>query len=421
MQRSSSGLVDWTLVLSVLALTGIGLLSIYSATFNAGMPTYFYKQLLFAGVGIVVGAFLMFLPSRWLEVTSWIWYGISIALLVAVLFVGKVVNGQKNWIVIGSLSFQPSEFAKLGVLLAVARVIARPNVNLQTIRDLFFVFVLIAVPFGLVILEPDFGSATVYAGLFLGIALWCGADAMLLFACVTPAVAAVTSLFGTVSLLITLAIIAASALLFRRSMLITATVILINIGVGYGMPWTVANILKPHQQARIAIFLDANKDPRGQGYNVVQSTMAVGSGGLFGKGFQQGTQTQLRYIPKQWTDFIYCVPTEEFGFVGGTLVILLLLGICARVVKIASLIRAKFESTVAIGIASLWCYHGAVNIGMAVGLLPVIGIPLPFMSAGGTSLVLNLAMTGIVLGFYRQVQMSFDSSAALSSADDEAQ
>jgi rod shape determining protein RodA len=170
----------------------------------------------------------------------------------------------------------------------------------------------------------------------------------------------------------------------------------------------VNNVLKPYQKNRIEILLDPNKDPRGNGYNVVQSKMAVGSGGLWGRGFQQGTQTQLRYIPKQWTDFIYCVPTEEFGFVGGTLVIVLLAGLCMRLLKIAELVQRRFESTIIAGIASIWTYHTFVNIGMALGLLPVIGIPLPFMSAGGTSLVINLAMLGLVLNFYRQMRRRYD-------------
>jgi rod shape determining protein RodA len=232
---------------------------------------------------------------------------------------------------------------------------------------------------------------------------------LLLFTCVAPGAVAIAALFGNLYLFISILCVTLATIAFRRGLWVTVLIVALNVGVGYAMPWVVKNVLKPHQRARVEIFLDANKDPRGQGYNVVQSTMAVGSGGLFGKGFQQGTQTQLRYIPKQWTDFIYCVPTEEFGFVGGTLVIAMLAGLCMRVVKVASVLRSKFESTMAIGIASLWFYHGAVNIGMAIGLLPVIGIPLPFMSQGGTSLLLNLAMVGMVLGFVRRMQGRADS------------
>ncbi len=410
-QHTAASLVDWIIISLTVALCAIGLLSIYSATFNAGMPTYFTKQVIFTGVGFLVAAGLAFLPSRWLEVTSFYWYGLAIALLVVVLFFGKVVNGQRNWLAIAGFTFQPSEFAKLATVLAIARFAMRPNVNLQTIRDLSFAFMLVAVPFGLILLEPDFGSATVFVALFIGVALWCGADLMLLFACMAPPVVAIIALVGSTPFYIAIAVVTVVTLLFRRGIVISLLVIAVNLGAGYAMPWVFNNALKPHQKARIEIFLDAEKDRRGQGYNIVQSKMAVGSGGLYGKGFQKGTQTQLRYIPKQWTDFIYCVPTEEFGFVGGTLVILLLGGLCMRVVRVAGVVRSKFDSTVAIGIATLWLYHTFVNIGMAMGLLPVIGIPLPFMSAGGTSLLMNMIMVGMMLGFFRQFRKRLDYSA----------
>lgn len=407
-QNEGASVVEWTALLMTLILAALGLLSIYSATVNAGMPTYFTKQLIFAGVGLVIMLGVMFTPVRWIEVSAPFLYGLSLLLLVAVLLVGKVVNGQKNWIALGPLTFQPSELAKIAALLAIARFMARPNVNLQTVRDLGTVFLYIAAPVGLIILEPDYGSGTVFAAIFMGVALWGGADLFLLYALVTPTVVALASLFGIKSLLIALVAVSVGTLLFRRALLITAVVIGINIGAGYAMPWVFNNVLKPYQKQRIEILLDPNKDPRGQGYNVVQSKMAVGSGGLWGRGFQQGTQTQLRYIPKQWTDFIYCVPTEEFGFVGGTLVIGLLAGLSMRLLRVAEQVQRKFGSTVIAGIASIWTYHTFVNIGMALGLLPVIGIPLPFMSYGGTSLVINFAMLGLVMNFFRQMRRRYD-------------
>jgi rod shape determining protein RodA len=407
-QRTGAGVVDWSSLLVTLTLCSIGLLSIYSATVNAGMPTYFYKQLLFVGIGIGVMIGLTFVPVRWIELAAPFAYGFALLLLVAVLLVGKVVNGQKNWLGIGAYTFQPSELAKICTLLAIARHVARPNVNLQTVRDLGIMFLYVMLPVGLIILEPDFGSATVFAGLFLGVALWCGADLMLMFAIVTPPIVALASLFGFKALIVAMILVSVGALLFRRPLLVTVVVIAINIGAGYAMPWAFNNVLKPYQKNRIEILLDPNKDSRGHGYNIVQSKMAIGSGGVFGRGFQQGTQTQLRYIPKQWTDFIYCVPTEEFGFVGGTLVIALFAGLCMRLLRIAELVQRKFESTIIAGIASIWAYHTFVNIGMALGLLPVIGIPLPFMSAGGTSLVINLGMLGLVMNFYRQMRRRYD-------------
>lgn len=407
-KREGASLVDWTSLLCAILLCAAGLVSIYSATVNAGMPTYFTKQAIFTVVGLVIMTGIIYIPTRWLEVASPFLYGIALALLAAVLVIGKTVNGQKNWLTLGPLTFQPSEVAKICTLMAIALYMARPNVNLHTIRDLFTIFLYTAAPVGLIILEPDYGSATVFVGMFLGVALWGGADLFLLYALVTPPIAAVAALFGQQTLIITLVIITLGAFAFRRTILVTAVVVTLSIGAGYAMPWVVNNVLKPYQKNRIEILLDPNKDPRGQGYNVVQSKMAVGSGGLWGRGFQQGTQTQLRYIPKQWTDFIYCVPTEEFGFVGGTIVIALLAGLCMRLVRIAELVQRRFESTIIVGIATIWTYHTFVNIGMALGLLPVIGIPLPFMSAGGTSLVINLAMLGLVMNFFRQMRRRYD-------------
>ncbi len=407
-QGEGASVVEWPSLLMTLTLCAIGLASIYSATVNAGIPTFFNRQLIFTGIGLSLMLGVMFSPVRWIEVGAPFFYGLALLLLVAVLLVGKVVNGQKNWIALGSITFQPSELAKICTLLAIARFMARPNVNLQTVRDLGTVFLYILAPVVLIVLEPDYGSATVFGALFLGIALWGGADLLLLYALVTPPLVALAALFGIKPLLIALVVVSLGTLMFRRTIVVTAVVIGLNIGAGYAMPWVFNNVLKPYQKQRIEILLDPNKDPRGQGYNVVQSKMAVGSGGLWGRGFQQGTQTQLRYIPKQWTDFIYCVPTEEFGFVGGSLVLALLAGLCMRILLVAELVQRKFESTVIAGIATIWTYHTFINIGMALGLLPVIGIPLPFMSAGGTSLVINLAMLGFVMNFFRQMRKRHD-------------
>lgn len=407
-ERQGASVVEWSSLLLALALCGFGLISIYSATVNAGMPTFFLKQVSFTAIGVAAMLIVAFTPTRWLEVGAPFFYVISLVFLVAVLFVGKSVGGQKNWLALGALSFQPSELAKICTVLAIAGFAARPNANLQTVRDLFVVFLYVAAPVTLIMLEPDFGSATVFAALFLGVALWGGADLLLLYALVTPAVSALAALFGAKALVITLILVSLGAILFRRGLAVTAVVIGLNIGAGYAMPWVVNNVLKPYQKQRIEILLNPNKDPRGQGYNIVQSKMAIGSGGLWGRGFQQGTQTQLRYIPKQWTDFIYCVPAEEFGFVGGTAVITLLAALCMRVLRVAELVKRRFESMILAGVASIWAYHAFVNIGMALGLLPVIGIPLPFMSAGGTSLVINLAMLGFVLNFFRQMRKRYD-------------
>jgi rod shape determining protein RodA len=260
---------------------------------------------------------------------------------------------------------------------------------------------IVLAPVAFVMMEPDFGSATVYFVMLLGIALWAGADLFLLFSIVAPAAVAIASLFGPVQMYVALGVVLLCMLLFRRSIVVTLMGFGLSVLIGFSTGYAYQNLLKPHMRARIDTFLNPNLDPKGAGYHVIQSVMAVGSGGLSGKGFLQGTQTQLRYIPEQWTDFIFCVPTEEFGFIGGVLVLALLAALVWLAIDTASHLRSKFESTICFGIATIFLYHTAINIGMAIGLVPVMGIPLPFLSKGGSSLLLNMSMVGLLLNFYR--------------------
>lgn len=406
-KKSVADIFDWNTFLIAISLIAAGLISIYSATFDAGMSDYFFKQLMYAGIGTVAMIGLMFVPERWISLSAYVIYGVTLLLLLAVIVAGHEVYGSKSWLVVGGISLQPSELAKVGTLLALARYISRPNVDLRTLRDLGIAALHIAVPVGLIMAEPDFGSATVFVMMMFGVALWCGADLMLLYALLAPPIVALVSFFGQTPMIISIVVAALGALAFRRGIIITAIVILLNVAAGFS-PDAVYHIIKPHQKSRIDAFLDANKDPKGRGYHVIQSKIAVGSGGLIGKGFLQGTQTQLRYIPKQWTDFIYCVPTEEFGFFGGMLVLGWLLGLSWRCIRVAEMVRTKFASTIAAGIGTIWAYHTLVNIGMAIGVMPVMGIPLPFLSAGGSSLVVNMAMVGLLLNFYRHRRERFE-------------
>ncbi len=398
---------DWQLFLSAVVLCAVGLISIYSATYLAGMADFFYKQLAFMILGIIVAVVVMYIPQRWLEFMVYPIYGTAMLALVAVLVIGRTVYGSKSWIALGPVNFQPSEMAKIACLFMIGKFVARTNVNLRTLRDLGIVLVILLLPVGLIMLEPDFGSATVFGAVFLGIALWCGADILLLFGMITPPLMALLSLAGSIPFYIALCVVSASTFLFRRGIVVTLIIIVMNIGAGFIAPAGYEKLPK-HHQARIQTMFDPDLDPRGKGYNVIQSKMAIGSGGLVGKGFMQGTQTQLRYIPKQWTDFIFCVPTEEFGFVGGILVIGMLTTLIVRTINIAAMTRSQFESVLAIGIGTIWLYHTVANIGMVLGLFPVIGIPLPFMSAGGSSLVMNMFMLGLLLNIYRRQQTRLD-------------
>ncbi len=284
--------------------------------------------------------------------------------------------------------------------MATARYISQKHVNLRRVRDLGMVILISLVPMGLIMLEPDTGTATVFGAMLLGVLVWAGADLLMLFTLVALPFIAISTLFGKTVFYITLGIFSAAALGFRRNIIVTAVVIALFVGAGFSMSF-VYNKMAPHQQGRVQTFINPNTDPRGKGYHVIQSMMAIGSGGIFGKGFLQGTQTQMRYIPKQWTDFIFSVPTEEFGFIGGVVVIALLTVLIMRSVRTAGYVRSQFASIICAGIAVGFVFHMLVNIGMAIGLFPVMGIPLPFLSAGGTSLIINMALVGLLLNFYR--------------------
>lgn len=397
---------DFRTFLVTMALVGIGLISIYSATYDSGASAIFQSQLVYAVAGLVVMVAVAFAPDRWLRMSSIPMYALGMLLLMAVLVIGTERYGQKNWIIIGSFSLQPSELMKIGTLMFSALFISREGKSLTYWRDLGTLIAIVVVPVGLIMAGKDTGSATVYMVMLMAIAFWGGADLFLLFSLVAPAIIGLVALLGSISgygsipLYVGLAALLGAMLLFRRRMLPTMLAFGLSLGVGLSTP-IIYDHLPPHMQNRLATFLNPELDPQGAGYHVIQSMLAVGGGGLSGKGFLQGTQTQLRYIPEQWTDFIFCVPTEEFGFLGGVLVIGLLVMLIWFAVDTANHLRSRFESTICFGIAAVIFYHMTINIGMAIGLVPVMGIPLPFLSKGGSSLLLNMFMIGLLLNFYR--------------------
>ncbi len=397
---------DFRTFLVTMALVGIGLISVYSATYDSGASAIFQSQLMYAIAGLVVMLSVAFAPDRWLRLSSIPLYALGMLLLMAVLAIGTERYGQKNWIIIGSFSLQPSELMKIGTLMFSALFISREGKSLTYWRDLGTLIAIVIIPVGLIMAGKDTGSATVYMVMLMAIAFWGGADLFLLFSLVAPAIIGLVALLGSISgygnipLYVGLAALLGAMLLFRRRMLPTMLAFGLSLAVGLSTP-IIYDHLPPHMQNRLATFLNPELDPQGAGYHVIQSMLAVGGGGLSGKGFLQGTQTQLRYIPEQWTDFIFCVPTEEFGFLGGVLVIGLLVLLIWLAVDTANHLRSRFESTICFGIAAVIFYHMTINIGMAIGLVPVMGIPLPFLSKGGSSLLLNMFMIGLLLNFYR--------------------
>ncbi len=381
------------------ALIIIGLVAIYSATYDARASAIFYKQLTWAGVGVLVLLFALLLPFRLLQAVSFPAYGLTIALLIAVLVVGRTVSGSTSWFNLGALRLQPSEFAKITTVLALASYLSRPNVSLANIKDFGVAAAIVLTPVALIMLQPDTGTAVIFVGLLFPILFWGGATRFVLLALMAPGVVAVAALIGTTPFLIAIVVIGALLFFSKENRLAAAIVFAVTTLVGLSVQ-VIYERLKPYQQKRIATFLDPNADPLGAGYNILQSKVAIGSGGLFGKGYLAGSQTQLNFIPEQWTDFIFCVPGEEFGFLGATVVLVLFALLLARCVSIASTANSRFASFTAIGFFGVIGIHAIINIGMAVGLLPVIGVPLPFLSYGGSALLASMTMVGILMNLY---------------------
>lgn len=403
LQRRVNDLLDWGLLLATAGVLALGLISINSATDGS---SYFTNQVVYALIGLASAVTLFFIPERWVSDLAYPMYGLGILLLILVLTpLGVEVNGQQCWIEIGRFRFQPSELAKFTTLIAIAKYVSHKGFDVRTIRDLLFLLGFVVAPVALIMLQPDTGSATVFMAMAFGIYLWIGGDLFLLYLLACAPFVAASALYGVlfdnmIWFGIVAALVALGAFLFRRNIVITILAVVLLVGAGFAVK-PAYETLDEYKKQRLITLFEPERNPRGSGYHVIQSILAVGSGGVTGKGFRKGTQTQLRYIPEQWTDFIFCVPTEEFGFVGGVLVIGLLSAIILRSMNIASFVRTKFAGVIAIGFASLLLFHSVVNIGMAIGLFPVMGIPLPFLSAGGTALIMNLSVVGLLLNFYK--------------------
>ncbi len=396
---------DFKALLICLGLVLVGLLSVYSATFDVGAAAAFKKQIIWAGLGLVALFFMAFFPIKMLQRISLPLYIINLLLLLVVLAVGERVSGSKSWFGVGgsggpsAFGGQPSEFAKVATVLALASFLARTSISLSNVKHLLLAFGIVAAPMVLVLAQPDLGTAVVFFAMVLPVLYWAGASNFVLAAIIAPVIAAAGALFGTLIFLISLIVSGTLLYLARQNRFAAAVAFGLTLAVGLSVQ-AVYERMPAYQQKRISTFMNPASDQKGAGYNVYQSKVAIGSGGFLGKGYLQGTQTQLNFIPEQWTDFIFCVPGEEFGFVGASIVIGLFTALLLHGVNVAGLSKNKFASAASIGITGIFGFHVLVNIGMSMGLLPVIGIPLPFLSYGGSALVANMAMVGLLMNFY---------------------
>jgi rod shape determining protein RodA len=386
------------MVFIYLALCTIGWFNIHAAVFDEKHPsiidlnTNYGKQFMFIIISMTVGAFILLLETRVITALTPAFYGITLLLLMLVLVVGRNVGGNQAWISLGGgFRLQPSEFAKLTTCLLLARYLSGTNVKVTDLRSFGVALAIIGVPMFLIMLQPDMGSTLVFLSLvfvlyreglspyflvigFLFIALF-------ISAILYPPLYVIAVIIGITLFLI---------FLFKRNKKLMVTLIAglaICIAFVFSVKFIYNHVLQPHQKVRIDIMLGIKSDLRGKGYNVNQSKIAIGSGKLWGKGYLHGTQTKYAFVPEQSTDFIFCTVGEEWGFAGSVVVIGLYLFLVLRIIMVAERQRSPFSRVYGYGVASVIFFHVMINVGMTIGLVPVIGIPLPFISYGGSSLL----------------------------------
>lgn len=396
---------DILLLLTTVAIVTVGIVAIYSATFSndgEGSDLY-YKQLIFAIVGFVLMIVINYIPPKYLSNTSYIIYAIAILGLIAVLFFGKKISGQKSWFAIGTFGIQPSEFAKLATIMALGRFFAAEDKerDIKNPKTFLIAAAIVLLPVVLIMRQPDMGTVLVFIAMLIPIFFWAGLPTFVVFAIVSPAVVALCSFFGLYYMIGALVLVTLALYVWFRQKWVVALIILaVNIFAGLSVDY-VYDKLQPYQQRRIMAVFDPTTDPLGSGYNVIQSKVAIGSGGFTGKGYLQGTQTQLKFIPEQWTDFIFCMIGEEFGFLGAIVLLILYFIIIFQLINSAYFAKNRFLSICCIGFATVFLFHLFVNIGMTMGIMPVIGIPLPLVSYGVSSLLSFMIMLGIGMNAYR--------------------
>lgn len=393
-----SGKLDWVSVLLYLIMIALGWFNIFASVYDETVNQSIFdlslnsgRQLIFIIVSLVIILAIIIIDMRFYETFAYLFYGIIIFILFLMPVIGKEVGGNKAWIGIGSFGGQPSEFAKFITALAVAKYIGSVGFRMDNLRNQVILFAIMGIPMLLILLQKDTGTALVFAS-FIIVFYREGLSPFLLILGICAAAIFVLTLLIPNQLYLHAAIAVALILLvalgkkkFRRIAVLTIGALIIS-GVIESVDYVITDVLKPHQQNRIKALINPDADPLGYGWNVTQSKIAIGSGGFAGKGFLKGTQTKFDFVPEQSTDFIFCTIGEEHGWFGSLIVIGLFVTLLLRIIFIAERQKNRFARSYGYAVASIFFFHFAVNIGMTIGLFPVIGIPLPFFSYGGSSL-----------------------------------
>jgi len=389
--------IDWLTILVFFLMVILGWFNLYAAVFDEESQQNMFdlsqnsgKQLLYIVSTIFLIIIIVSVDFKFYNSFAYIIYGFIILLLISVLLLGKEVAGAKSWFDLGLFRFQPSEFSKFATALAVAKYLDIPSVKLTKIKNLSVLVLLVGLPMGLILLQPDTGTALVFMG-FIIVFYREGLSSLFIILGLTGvAIFIMTLLIPQVYLFVGIVILGALIIGFGARNIKRIAITLVAMGVIAGtiksVDFVINDVLKPHQQNRIKVLFNPDIDPLGAGWNVTQSKIAIGSGGLAGKGFLAGTQTKFDFVPEQSTDFIFCTIGEEHGWIGSLLLISLFTILLIRVINIAERQKSRFARVYGYSVASIIFIHFMINIGMTIGLFPVIGIPLPFFSYGGSSL-----------------------------------
>jgi rod shape determining protein RodA len=411
---------DLPLVLTALALWIVGVFLIFSAThiYDSGPLIHSTRnQIIWIASGAVIILIVTSIPTRFYFSFAYVMYGASLLLLLYGFFTGVVSKGAERWVNIAGLRIQPSEFAKIGLLLALARYFSTKTISLERLPSFLLPGVMIMVPFGLILKQPDLGTALILGLMAIPMLYWAGLTFLELFFLFSPAVSLALSaiplilaftfnthggIWEAIPWGVFFVVLCAVLYFTRPRMLILVGVVALNLITAGITTFAWNGVLKDYQKKRILSFINPQMDPAGAGYQVIQSKVAIGSGNVMGKGYLQGTQTRLSFLPEQHTDFIFSVLGEQFGLFGCTAILLLFLFLIIRGYTTTQVVRNRFTNLVVVGSVSLLAFHVFINVSMTLGMMPVVGVPLPFLSYGG-SFTLTIA---ILLGFLLNARYS---------------
>lgn len=391
--------LDWKLIGAVLLLSLIGVMLIMSAQYHAesgAERSYYQRQLIWLVFALAAFTLVIHLPLRIFDFTAYLVYFISLVLLVLVLAFGSSKLGDaKRFFTFGPVSLAPSDVAKIAVLLALSRFLAYTKLTVTSKRRLALSAIMVLVPAMLILRQPDLGTSLVFFIILFALWFWSGMSPGFMFLVLSP-LASMIAASHWLSWSIYIAALLGILAFVRPGLIMGMFTVVANLAFGMITPffW---NRLAEYQKLRILTFLDPGLDPRGAGYQIIQSKIAIGSGGIWGKGFLGGSQTRLEFLPERHTDFIFSVLGEEFGLWGSLLVLLLFCFIFYRAIRIAVRSRSKFASNIVIGAISILLFQYVINVGMTLGLMPVTGLALPFLSYGGTALILAWSLIGLIV------------------------